>query len=193
MSHYFIENPDVLTEERDIPLKIFGHELRFFTNNGLFSFGQMDEGSLTLIQNMPPVKGAFLDLGCGYGVIGIALAKKNDIVLTQSDINNLALSYAKKNAARNNVSAIFIHSDSFEKIEGKFDTITLNPPIHAGKEIMYRMYKESAAHLTPDGVFYIVIKKKHGAESSIKKLKEIYTRVEIIYKKKGCFVIQSRL
>ncbi|MCL1863964.1 MAG: methyltransferase [Defluviitaleaceae bacterium] len=191
MSHYFIENHEVLTQDREIPLEIFGHRLGFLTNNGLFSCDKIDDASLILIQNMPPVKGAFLDLGCGYGVIGISLAKTNEIVLTQSDINSLALSYAQKNAARNGVIATLIHSDSFEKINGKFETITLNPPIHAGKDVMYRMYEDSAAHLTPDGAFYIVIQKKHGAESSIKKLKTIFKYVEIIYKKKSLFVVRS--
>lgn len=192
MKHYFIENPDALTQEREIPLEIFGHRLKFLTNNGLFSCEKIDEVSLTLIQNMPPLQGALLDLGCGYGVIGIALAKKNDITLTQSDINEIALTYAKKNAARNGITASFIHSDSFAKIEGKFDTITLNPPIHAGKDVMYRMYKESATHLNPNGEFYIVIQKKHGAESSVKELKKIFSHVEILYRKKGVFIIRSR-
>lgn len=190
MSHYFIENFGILTLERKISVNIFGHELRFLTNNGLFSCDKIDEASLTLIKNMPSVEGAFLDLGCGYGVIGIALAKKNQITLIQSEINSLALSYAEKNAKLNNVSATSIHSDSFENIKGTFDNITLNPPIHAGKEVMYRMYEEATAHLNPGGSFFIVIQKKHGAESTLKKLREIFPKCNILYKKKGCFVIK---
>ena len=190
MSHYFLENPEILSHERELSLEIFGNKLKFLTNNGLFSCNQIDEASLTLIKNIPPIKGALLDLGCGYGVIGIALAKKNPVTLTQSDVNNIALDYAKKNAILNNVTAEFVHSDCFEKISGMFDNITLNPPIHAGKEIMYRMYEESVRFLNPGGSFYIVIQKKHGAESTMKELKKVYTNCNVLYKKKGCFVIQ---
>lgn len=190
MKQYFIENPEILTREREISIEIFGHRLSFFTNNGLFSCDKIDEGSLTLVENLPPLSGSLLDLGCGYGFIGIALAKKNAAALTLSDINALALSYAEKNAKLNGVKAEFIHSDGFGQISAKFDNITLNPPIHAGKAVMYRLFEESAANLTPGGSFFIVIQKKHGAETSIKKLRGIFPHVEILHKKKGTFVLQ---
>jgi len=190
VKQYFDENPEILTNERELSLEIFGNKLRFFTNNGLFSCDKIDENSLHLIEAMPEIQGALLDLGCGYGVIGIALAKKNPITLTQSDINSVALSYAKKNASLNKINSNFIHSDGFENIHESFDNIVLNPPIHAGKETTYRLYEESAAHLNQNGSLYIVIQKKHGAESTIKKLKELFPLCEILFKKKGCFVIK---
>jgi 16S rRNA (guanine1207-N2)-methyltransferase len=137
---------------------------------------------------MPQIDGSLLDLGCGYGFIGIALAKKNEIALTQSDINSIALDYAKKNAKLNNVSATQIHSDCFEKISGTFENITLNPPIHAGKQIMERMYEEAFEFLNKNGSLFVVIQKKHGAESSQKKLHEIFGNCKILHKKRGCFV-----
>ncbi|MCL1845370.1 MAG: methyltransferase [Defluviitaleaceae bacterium] len=197
MKQYFSENPEILTREREISINIYGADLRFLTNNGLFSCDKIDENSLALVENMPEITGDLLDLGCGYGFIGIALAKReptsaaSNFTLTMSDINRIALAYAEKNAALNNVAAKFIHSDSFEKIPDAFDCITLNPPIHAGKEAVYRMYEESAAHLRPGGSFFIVIQKKHGAESSVKKLAEIFSRVEILHKRKGCHVIRA--
>jgi len=193
MSHYFIENPSLLTDERELELNIFDMKLKFLANNGLFSCDKVDDASITLLKNMPPLQGALLDLGCGYGTLGITLAKKNSgISLTMADINGIALSYAKKNAKLNNAQAEFVLSDSFANISDMFDNIVLNPPIHAGKETMYRMYEESAKHLTRSGSLFIVIQKKHGAESTIVKLKEIFDKVEILYKKKGCFVIQSK-
>jgi 16S rRNA (guanine1207-N2)-methyltransferase len=110
-----------------------------------------------------------------------------------ADINRIALDYAVKNAKLNHVAVTPIHSNCFANIAENFDNIVLNPPIHAGKEVMYNMYKGSAAHLNPGGALYIVIHKKHGAESTIKKLAEIFTRVEVLYKKKGCFVVKSNM
>ena len=192
MNHYFIENPDLLTHERTLELHIFNMDFKFLTNNGLFSCDKIDDASTTLLKNLPPLKGTLLDLGCGYGVLGITLAKKYALELTISDINSIALKYAIKNAQLNKVPIKnAIHSDSFENIADNFDSITLNPPIHAGKDTMYKMYEESARHLAPGGSLYIVIQKKHGAQSSIEKLKELFARVDILYKKKGCFVISS--
>ncbi|MCL2841222.1 MAG: methyltransferase [Defluviitaleaceae bacterium] len=193
MSHYFIENSNLLTNERELQLEIFGHSFRFLTNNGLFSCDKIDEASLTLLKNMPPIEGALLDLGCGYGVLGITLAKVNKVKLTQSDINSIALSYTIKNAKLNNVETHAIHSDAFTAIKDKFDVITLNPPIHAGKTVMYRMYEEAAEHLTPSGSLFIVIQKKHGAESTIKKLNELFSKCNVLHKKKGVFILQLSL
>ncbi|MCL1842299.1 MAG: methyltransferase [Defluviitaleaceae bacterium] len=189
-SHYFVENPAVLTREREISLEIFGHKLRFLTNNGLFSCDKPDEVSLTLVKNMPPIEGDLLDLGCGYGLIGVVLAKINPITLTQSDINGIAADYARKNACLNGISANVICSNGFENIPQKFDAITLNPPIHAGKVAVYRLYEDAAKHLKPGGSFFVVIQKKHGAESTLKKLCEIFHTCKVIYKKKGCYVVR---
>ncbi|MCL2286569.1 MAG: methyltransferase [Firmicutes bacterium] len=191
MNHYFIENPSLLTDERVLELEIFDMHFRFLANNGLFSCDKVDDASITLLKNIPSLKGTLLDLGCGYGTLGIVLGKKYGVELTMSDINSIALDYAVKNAELNRVNAIPVHSDSFANIKGKFDNIVLNPPIHAGKETMYRMYGESANHLTPGGALYIVIQKKHGAESTIKKLGDIFARVDVLYKKKGCFVVRG--
>jgi len=190
MNHYFIENPTLLTNERELKLEIFGHKFRFLTNNGLFSCDKIDDASLLLIKNMPPIKGALLDLGCGYGVIGTVLAKVHGVKLTQSDVNRVALGYAERNAKLNGVETTIIHSDSFDNISSKFDNIILNPPIHAGKAVMYRMYEDSARHLNPGGALFIVIQKKHGADSTIKKLTDIFADCDVLYKKKGYFIIR---
>jgi len=192
MNHYFIENSSLLTNERELELEIFDIKFRFLTNNGLFSCDKIDEASITLLKNILPLKGTLLDLGCGYGTLGIVLAKKYGLDLTMADINGIALDYATKNAKLNQVSVMPIHSDGFTNINGIFDNIVLNPPIHAGKETMYRMYEESVLHLASDGSLYIVIQKKHGAESTIKKFEDIFAQVDVLYKKKGCYVLQGK-
>ena len=194
MSHYFIEDPSLLTNERILELEIFNMHFKFLSNNGLFSCDKVDEASITLLRNIPPISGTLLDLGCGYGTLGIVLAKKYGVKLTMADINSIALDYAIKNARLNGIDGITpIHSNSFENITGTFNNIVLNPPIHAGKDVMYNMYEKSAQHLTPGGALYIVIQKKHGAESTIKKLREIFPTVNVLYKKKGCYVVQSQI
>jgi len=191
MNHYFIENPTLLTNERELTLHIWGMTLKFLSNNGLFSCDKVDDASITMLQNLPPLEGTLLDLGCGYGTLGISLAKKYGVTLTMADINAIALKYATKNARLNGVTATTIHSDCFENISGKFHNIVLNPPIHAGKEVMYRMYKEAVQHLIPGGSLYIVTYKKHGAESTVKKFEQIFDKVKIVYKKKGLLVVRG--
>jgi len=189
-SQYFNENPAALTHERTLRLNIFGMEFSFLANNGLFSCDKVDAASILLLENIPALTGRLLDLGCGYGTLGIVLAKKNDVQLTMSDINSIALGYAARNAALNQVDAECIHSDGFENLSGLYDNIVLNPPIHAGKEVMYRLYAGAAAHLTPGGALYIVILKKHGAESTLKMLKKIFYECLVLYKKKGLYVLK---
>ena len=191
MNHYFIENRELLTNERLLELDIFDAKYKFLSNNGLFSCDKVDEASITLLKNIPSIEGKLLDLGCGYGTLGIVLAKTYGVALTMADINPVALEYAEKNAKLNGVAAIFLHSDSFSNITEKFDNIVLNPPIHAGKEVMYRMYEEAAAHLNSNGSLYIVIQKKHGAETTLVKLKEVFAQVDVLYKKKGCYVVSG--
>jgi len=194
MSQYFVENPDILTNERELVLNDFGHSFKFLSNNGLFSCDKVDDASLILIKNIPEIKGDLLDLGCGYGVIGIVLATLNDVSLTFSDVNKYALEYAVKNASRNDVEVFnALYSDGFENIDGFFDVITLNPPIHAGKDVVYRLFKGASEHLKSSGVFYVVMYKKHGAESSLLKLREIFGHVETVFKKKSCFVFKAFL
>jgi len=191
MSHYFIENKALLTDERTLELDIFDTGFKFLTNNGLFSCDKIDDASVTMLKNLPPLSGTLLDLGCGYGVLGITLAKKYSLSLTMADVNGIALDYATRNAKINGVHSNAVLTNCFDNITDIYDNIVLNPPIHAGKDIMYRMYEEAARHLTHSGSLYIVIYKKHGAESTIIKLQEIYDNVNVLYKKKGCYVVQA--
>ena len=193
MKQYFQENKCLAADEVQIRLTKFEHEFTFFSRRGLFSYNEIDVNSLILIENIPKIKGKLLDLGCGFGAIGIILAKINPyIYLTGCDINKIAIDMAKKNAALNGVDAKYFFSDCFEGVDGFFDAIVLNPPIHAGKEVMYKMFEQAKQHLTQSGAFYIVIQKKHGAESCLRFLQKKYDCCEIVYKKKGVYVVVSR-
>jgi len=189
-NQYFNENPAALTRERLLKLNIFGMDFTFLANNGLFSCDKIDAASIILMENIPPLTGSLLDLGCGYGPIGIVLGKKYPVQVTMSDVNRIALEYAAKNVMRNQIEAQIIHSDGFESLPYIYDNIVLNPPIHAGKDTMYRLYQGAVQHLVPGGALYIVIQKKHGAESTHTLLKGIFAVCVTLYKKKGLYVFQ---
>jgi 16S rRNA (guanine1207-N2)-methyltransferase len=191
VNHYFISNEALLTDERSFNFTFRGDVFTFTTNNGLFSNSRVDYASQLLMENVPALSGSLLDIGCGYGPIGIVMAKTYSLALTMCDINETALRYAAINAKQNNVTAEIIHSDGFNNVPGAYDTILLNPPIHAGKDSIFKIYKQTPAHLNPGGAFYIVIQKKHGAESHASALKDIFENVEAVYKKKGYLIYKA--
>lgn len=188
MSHYFIEDKNLKHAVAVFDYDFKENKFAFTTDAGLFSKGHIDPATEVLLNAIPPLSGSVLDLGCGYGVIGIVLAKTYGLKLTQADINGAAVELTIKNARANGVVTQAVKSDCFEKIPDTFDTIALNPPIHTGKAVTYRMYEESIGHLNPGGRFFVVTLKKHGAESTEPKLKSVYGNCETIYKKKGVYV-----
>ncbi len=153
MNHYFIANESLPVDERELNFVFKNNALTFKTNAGLFSYKEVDYASRLLMENIPtpPAQTSLLDLGCGYGAIGITLAKIYGLNLTMCDINGEALKYAKLNAGINSVHANIILSDGQASVPGKFGTIAFNPPIHAGKDVVFRMYREAAAGLTDGG------------------------------------------
>ena len=135
--------------------------------------------------------GLVLDLGCGWGPVGVALgALYPDCQIVFTDVNLRALSLAEQNAKANQVTGMFIQSDGFAGIDGMFDYIITNPPIRAGKETIYRMFADSAAHLNPNGQLYLVISKQQGAPSALKYLSTLFVSAEVIEKSGGYWVIR---
>lgn len=194
MSHYFTkDNSKLKSNPQVIAFSANGVPLKFNTDHGVFSRNEFDEGTKVLLKYMKVnnVSNA-LDLGCGYGVIGIYLAKQYNINIDMVDINDRAVMLSTENSLLNNVETNVFYSDGFETIKSKYDLIVLNPPIRAGKIVIYKLFEDSSEYLNEDGAFYIVMKKKHGAESAIRKLKTIYKDVVIIKKEKGFNVIECK-
>lgn len=108
--------------------------------------------------------GPMLDVGCGYGPIGLALAKRFPArQVTMSDVNERALALAKRNAEANQIANVtIIESSVYEQIDGQFGVIVTNPPIRAGKAIVSAILAGAHEHLLPGGQLYCVIQKKQG-------------------------------
>lgn len=192
MSHYF-ENTNLKHNIIDFNDTICGKNFHFSTDNGVFSKGHVDHLTKQFLSVIIDEINAesVLDFGCGYGVVGIVVAKYHNCIVDMLDINKRAVELSLLNAEQNGVNVNVFESDMFQDVKNKYSSILLNPPIRAGKKVCYNIYSESKHFLQEDGSLYIVISKKHGAKSTIDFLKTIYTQVEILYSKKGVYIIKS--
>ena len=132
-------------------------------------------------------------MGCGYGALGITL-RVFDMArhIDMFDINSKAIALCKYNIEQNNLNNITcMQSDGFLNVNDKYDMIVINPPIRAGKKVIYKMFDDSINYLNANGALYIVIKKSLGAPSAINKLKTIYKNVVVLNIEKGYYVIKS--
>ncbi len=192
--HYYTANPASAHDERRVALTALGNALVFTTDAGVFSRDGLDKGTEALLNALPvPMEGRVLDLGCGWGPVGVALGKKYpalEIVMT--DINQRAAELARRNLAANGVQAQVVQGDGFAAVEGSFDTILTNPPIRAGKAVIYALFREARERLNPGGALYIVIRKQQGAPSALKFLREVYDEAEVIDRSGGFHVIRAR-
>lgn len=198
MDHYFSSRPSSKRSTYKIETELVGNHLVFYTDNGVFSKKVIDYGSRLLIESAQIEDGdSVLDLGCAYGAVGIALAKAYPgCNVTMVEINERACELARENAARNKVAerVEVCQGDGFSPVSQKrFDNILLNPPIRAGKQVIYSLFTEAISHLNPGGSLWIVVRKQQGAESACRKLKEEYTFVEVIAKKRGYWILQSKI
>ena len=192
--HYYSAAPVSEHRYAEAEYAYRGEALRFTTDAGVFSRGEVDFGTDTLLRALPgEMTGRVLDLGCGWGAVGVSVGKKYPACrIVMSDVNERALDLARKNAAANGVRAETVQSDGLEKVEGTFDYILTNPPIRAGKQVIYRLFAQSAEKLTGEGALYLVIRKQQGAESALKYLKTVFRRVETVEKSGGFWVIRCQ-
>mgnify|MGYP003622078213 CR=1 FL=1 len=189
---YFDEHPDAAHDIHQLETVLLGERLRFTTDAGVFSKKAIDFGSQVLLEAVTfEAQATLLDVGCGYGPIGITLAKAQAVVPTMIDVNLRALALAEKNATQNAVSATIFQSNLYDKVVGKFDHIVSNAPIRAGKEVVHGVVSGAYEHLKKNSTLTIVIKKKQGAPSAKDKMVEIFDNCEVIKKSKGYFILQS--
>lgn len=189
---YYAENPDAAHDIHELRVELLGQKMTFLTDAGVFSKKIVDFGSQLLLKCLEVNQGeTVLDVGCGYGPLGLSLAKAYGVQATMVDINTRALDLARSNAEKNNAKATIFQSNIYEQVEGHFDHVISNPPIRAGKQVVHEIIEKSKDFLETSGDLTIVIQKKQGAPSAKSKMEDVFGNCEILKKDKGYYILRS--
>lgn len=196
LEHYFTNNKELKSEFRTIKYNYDTYQFSFTSDNGVFSKDKIDFGSRTLIEtflkhNTKKINN-ILDVGCGYGFMGIVLSKILDAETNLVDVNKRAVHLTEKNIKENKVNAKAYVSDIYENVEGSFDLIITNPPIRAGKKVVYEILRNAKEYLKEDGELWFVIRKEQGAKSTMKALEDLY-KIELVKKASGFYIITAKM
>ena len=196
MGQYFSNDPNVKDRPREFTFEVLNRPFHFQSNDGVFAKTHVDEGSLILLKTLLKQKefhGNILDLGCGYGTIGIVMAtffKEANYLL--SDVNARACALARVNAQKEGLKNVEVRvSNSFEDISEVFDYIITNPPIRAGKKVIYEMFSSAYKHLTIGGKFYFVIRKNQGANTASIYVQKVFDNCTLLEREKGYHVYEA--
>lgn len=195
--YYYSQHPDVASEPITWDFTLLGNDLAFTSDNGVFSKHTVDYGSRVLVANVNYdiiPEGKILDMGTGYGPIGIAIAKAfPDRQVDMVDVNELALSLAKQNAFENGVSSSvhIFESNVYEAVTDLYAAIVTNPPVRAGKKVVDAMIAGAVDHLLNEGTLTVVLQKKQGAPSAKKLMTQLFGNCDILKRDKGYYILQS--
>lgn len=195
MAHYFTNEENLKSEIEKVIAEINGIPFYFYTDNGVFSKGELDFGTELLLKNFKydnPNNKTLLDIGCGCGPIGI-YASHLGFAVDMSDVNKRAIHLSKMSLKEQGLNTNVFESDAYKNITNKYDYIVSNPPIRVGKEKLYEIVMNAKEHLKDGGSLWIVVRKQQGAESMVRDMKNAYKTVEVIAKKKGFFIIKASL
>lgn len=196
-NHYYSENPETAHDLEQWSFELMGKNFHFVTDSGVFSRQTVDYGSRVLIEqfdNTDLPEGSILDVGCGYGPIGLALAYGTGRKVEMIDVNNRAVALAQDNAKRNGLEEqTDIHqSNIYEELhQDMYAAIVTNPPIRAGKKVVHQILTDAEPLLETGGTLTAVIQKKQGAPSAKKKMEEVFGNAEIVSKDKGYYILRS--
>ena len=194
MTHYYTDNSELPSERKSFDYYFDNEKFIFTTDNGVFSKEAVDYGSYLLIKNTYKRKlgSHVLDLGCGYGPVGIIIKRFNeDSELDLVDVNPRATELAELNSLDNKTKVNVHLCTNIKTLCTLFDSIILNPPVRAGKVVIYDLYHKAYECLCDKGSLYIVIQKKHGADSHMNELKTIFKTVEVLDRSGGYRVMQA--
>lgn len=192
--HYYTENPVSEIKEKAFSHSVKGKTLFFTSVSGVFAFGErVDRASELLIENFTPSGNTVLDMGCGYGPIGLFIkALFSDQRVTMADINSRAAEYARSNAVKNNLEAHVVKSSLFTEFQNEnFDDIVSNPPIAAGKKLNTQLIYEAHEHLHANGALWLVAFHNKGGSTLKDIMKSRFGNVEDVVKSGGIRVYKS--
>ena len=195
MGQYF-DNLELPSKMVKTECFVLNNKFIFYTDNGVFSKDGLDFGSRLLLESIPleEVGGKVLDMGCGYGVFGITLNKILSCSVDMVDVNLRALHLSEINAKENQCSNVRIfESFTYSNVDSKYTTIVTNPPIRAGKKVVYDIVMNAKDYLEVNGRLFVVIRKEQGAKSLIKDLQENGYNVDVLEKKGGFFILKCYL
>ena len=196
MEHYFTNNENLKSEIKELSYSYDNYVFSFLSDNGVFSKERLDYGSRflleTYLKNHTSKPNNFLDVGCGYGFLGICLSKILDVKGTMIDVNKRAVHLTKRNIEGNRVDCDAFVSNVYEEVNDKYDLIITNPPIRAGKKVLIDILDGSKEYLTSDGECWFVMRKDHGVKTMIKTLENSF-KCQIIDKSKGFYIVMMKI
>lgn len=195
MTHYYTNNMELKSDETHIYFQYKNHNIILASDYGVFSKDKVDYGTRVLLDTIDIKEniGKILDVGCGYGTIGVSLKKQYPhLSVEMIDVNERAVYLANQSIKYNDLENIIAYkSYVYANVEGCFDIILSNPPIRAGKKVVFEILEGAYNHLNKNGEIIVVIQKKQGAPSAKKKLEDTFGNCEIIKRDKGYFVLKS--
>ena len=193
LEHYFTNNPNLKSELRKLTYNYKDVHFEFFSDNGVFSKNKVDFASKLLVETFLDTTRddrdfKMLDVGCGYGFLGIVISKILNVDIELVDVNKRALHLSERNIKLNEVKGRAYESNAYECVKNKYDYIITNPPIRAGKDTVRKFLIGSYDYLKEQGKLYFVMRKDHGVKSMIKEMSSLF-EVNIINKDKGFYVV----
>ena len=194
MEHYFTNNESLKSDFRSVKYVYKDTPFVFTSDLGVFSKDKIDYGSKSLLEKVLEIESTgkkILDVGCGYGFIGIVLSKILDSTVDMVDVNKRALHLTQMNIKNMKVNAKCFTSDAYKSVTEKYDIIITNPPIRAGKDKVLEILLGAKEHLFINGTLYYVIRKDQGAKSITKVLSETY-KIELLEKNKGFYIYSAK-
>jgi 16S rRNA G1207 methylase RsmC len=196
-SHYFSECPGIPSDRRTLRFLYQGKLLICEVDRGIFGSRALDPGTALLIEAMAvPSTGRILDLGCGWGAIGLAAARSSPAgIVILTDVNRRAIQLARSNLRRNEIGNAEVRVGSlFDPVAGdRFDLIATNPPYHVGRELILRMLAEAPGYLTSNGRLLMVGKGSQGILFYQHWLAEHWgTPVQVLARGSGYRVLEAR-
>ncbi len=194
--HYYEENQDGLhSNPTSFEFHFENESFKFHTDDGVFSKKYIDYGSFVMLSTFLPntINAPILDMGAGYGAIGIVLSRLYDKPVLMAEINERAVGLIQKNIQENKVTAEALHSNLYSAIAEKevFSSIVTNPPIRAGKQVVFAIYEGAYQHLLAGGELWVVIQKKQGAPSSKEYIEKLFGNCEIVKRDKGYYILRA--